>query len=249
MESSDSTNNYTNEYPVFDESTYQHNLGTIAEDAEEVEQLGKARQSRKSANLLPTNDPRKARMRADQGILSDQTNKMDAKERRAGRKRVVEVEEEIVELKRRSQTIIQTAKHSNRPPTKEPEKKISFQLISLRSLDGTHEKFFKVFKDEDLGLDFSRFGDNLIIESHQDDDVETENEVLDNGTQTCYKDLLVVKAALKNPADKVRRALRTFRLWSPLFSGILPPVIVKTRTATSQPPLGRGTVHRAMLRH
>lgn len=40
--------------------------------------------------------------------------------------------------------------------------------MSLRSLDGTHEKFFKVFKDEDLGLDFTRFegADKLIIESH-----------------------------------------------------------------------------------
>jgi hypothetical protein len=67
--------------------------------------------------------------------------------------------------------------------------------MSLRSLDGTHEKFFKVFKDEDLGLDFSRLErkESLIIEAHQDDDVETEHEVLDNGTQTCFKDLLVVK--------------------------------------------------------
>jgi hypothetical protein len=55
--------------------------------------------------------------------------------------------------------------------------------MSLKSLDGTHEKFFKVFKDEDLGLDFSRLErkESLIIEAHQDDDVETEHEVLDNG--------------------------------------------------------------------
>lgn len=58
-------------------------------------------------------------------------------------------------------------RHSTRDRV-EPEKKISFQLMSLRSLDGTHEKFFKVYKDEDLGLDFSKFegADNLIIESH-----------------------------------------------------------------------------------
>jgi hypothetical protein len=67
--------------------------------------------------------------------------------------------------------------------------------MSLKSLDGTHEKFFKVYKDEDIGLDFSRLErkESLIIEAHQDDDVETENEVLENGIQTCFKDLLVVK--------------------------------------------------------
>jgi len=106
--------------------------------------------------------------------------------------------------------------------------------MSMRTLDGTHEKFFKVFKDEDIGLDFTRIWrkEELIIEAHQDDDVETESETLDNGTQTCFKDLLIVKQALKNPPDKLKRTLRTYRLWSPLFGGILPCLQAK-RMSTS----------------
>ena len=103
------------------------------------------------------------------------------------------------------------------------EKKVNFQLMSLFSLDKTYKKFFKVYNDADLGLDFSKFmNQKTIVESAQDDDVQTENEVLDNGVQTCYKDLLVVKQALKNPFEKVQKALRTFKLWAPLFGGNLP---------------------------
>lgn len=46
--------------------------------------------------------------------------------------------------------------------------------------------------------------------------------MLENGTQTCYKDLLVVKSVLKEGHHKVRRGLRTFKLWAPFFGGHLP---------------------------
>lgn len=61
------------------------------------------------------------------------------------------------------------------------EKKVHFQLMSLHSLDKTYKKFFKVYNDADLGLDFSKFTQKTIVECTQDDDVQTENEVLDNG--------------------------------------------------------------------
>lgn len=53
--------------------------------------------------------------------------------------------------------------------------------MSLHSLDKTYKKFFKVYNDADLGLDFSKFTQKTIVECTQDDDVQTENEVLDNG--------------------------------------------------------------------
>jgi hypothetical protein len=37
------------------------------------------------------------------------------------------------------------------------EKKVVFQLMSLHSLDKSYKKFFKVYNDADLGLDFSKF--------------------------------------------------------------------------------------------
>ena len=56
--------------------------------------------------------------------------------------------------------------------------------MSLQSLDKTHERFFKVYNDADLGLDFSKFetqNKKIIVESQQDDDIETDSDVLDNG--------------------------------------------------------------------
>ena len=56
----------------------------------------------------------------------------------------------------------------------------------------------------------------------QDDDVNTDTEVLNSGTNTCYKDLLIVKDYLKHKPEKVRRALKTWKTWSPYFGDNLP---------------------------
>ena len=53
-----------------------------------------------------------------------------------------------------------------------------------------------MYKDTDVGLDFSRF-ERHMIESHHDEDNDTDTEVLNCGKQTCFRDLLTVKAALK----------------------------------------------------
>ena len=96
-------------------------------------------------------------------------------------------------------------------------------------MDKTGEKFFRVYKEADLpGFDFSEFkpakGDkeDCLVDSTQDDDVNTDTEVLNSGTNTCYKDLLVVKDYLKHRPDKVRRALKTWKIWAPYFQGQLP---------------------------
>lgn len=80
-------------------------------------------------------------------------------------------------------------------------------------------KYFKVYKDRDIGLDFSHFAGRTIIESFQDDDVASDQDVIDNGKQTCFRDLLQVKAALRQPY--LRNQLNTWRTWQPIF-GRLP---------------------------
>ena len=75
-----------------------------------------------------------------------------------------------------------------------------------------------MYKDTDIGLDFSRF-ERHIIESHHDDDNDTDTEVLNSGKQTCFQDLLTVKAALKLRAEELRRRLNTFKIWAPKFGG------------------------------
>ena len=42
------------------------------------------------------------------------------------------------------------------------------------------------------------------------------------GVQTSLKDLLVVKDYLKYKPEQVKRTLKTFKLWAPLFRGDLP---------------------------
>ena len=62
----------------------------------------------------------------------------------------------------------------------------------------------------------------MLIDAAQDDDVDTDEEVLRSGTQTCYRDLLVVKDWLGHDPRKVRKSLKTWRIWAPHFQGRLP---------------------------
>jgi len=76
-----------------------------------------------------------------------------------------------------------------------------------------------------FGNDLSQFsadGHETLIDSAQDDDVESDEDVVLSGEQTSLKDLLIVKDWLRLPAEKVRVNLKTFKLWAPLFGGNLP---------------------------
>jgi len=91
--------------------------------------------------------------------------------------------------------------------------------MALKTSQGG-SKYFKVYKDADVGIDFSKWPGRTIVDSHMDDDVESDQEVLNNGKQTCYRDLLDVKTAQRQPG--VRQRLMTFRMWSPMFGGTMP---------------------------
>lgn len=96
---------------------------------------------------------------------------------------------------------------------------MDFQLIKLKTLDKTGEKFFRVFKESDMpNFDFSKLrgkkGEEVLIDSTQDDDVNTDTDVLNSGTNKCYKDLLVVKDYLRHKPEKVRRSLKTYKIWT-----------------------------------
>lgn len=100
--------------------------------------------------------------------------------------------------------------------------------MKLKTLDQCGEKFFKIYQDCDIGFDYSLFdnGDNFgqetLIDASQDDDVESDDGLVNSGVQTCYRDLLVVKDTLRYEPEQVKRSLRTWKLWTPLFKGTLP---------------------------
>ena len=87
------------------------------------------------------------------------------------------------------------------------------------------EKFFRVYADADVltGLPkFDKEGNDCLVDSTQDDDVESDDDVVQSGIHTSFRDLLVVKDYMKLPPEKVRTSLRTYKLWAPLFGGRLP---------------------------
>lgn len=75
-------------------------------------------------------------------------------------------------------------------------------------MDLKGQKFFRVYQDSDVlqGLtNLVKDGRENLIDSTQDDDVESDEEVTRNGIQTSFKDLLVVKDYLaKNQPEKIR---------------------------------------------
>ena len=108
---------------------------------------------------------------------------------------------------------------------KEEERRLKF-FKELRTLDGLGKKAFPVFDDDAVfGHELPQFssdGRETLIDSAQDDDVESDSDVVLSGEQTSLKDLLIVKDWLKLPAEKIRVNLKTFKLWAPLFGGTLP---------------------------
>ena len=96
----------------------------------------------------------------------------------------------------------------------------------LTALDGLSKKAFPVFADFDIFADklpkFSSDGKETLIDSSQDDDVDSDEDVVRSGEHTSYNDLLVVKDWLKKPPEYVRVNLKTFKIWAPYFGGNLP---------------------------
>lgn len=85
---------------------------------------------------------------------------------------------------------------------------------------------FKVYKDADIGIDLDGFvgrdGREAFVESAMDDDANSDQDTVEGGKRTCFRDLLAAKDYLNHPPDRMRRALKTFRFWAPLFRGTLP---------------------------
>ena len=73
------------------------------------------------------------------------------------------------------------------------------------------------------GFNFNKFVTDkgkqaeVLIDTVQDDDVDTDEEVLRSGAQTCYRDLLIVKDWLAHDQMKVRKSLKTWKIWAPQF--------------------------------
>lgn len=101
-------------------------------------------------------------------------------------------------------------------------------MMKLENPAYTTQTEFRQFNDNDIGIDISKFeseyDEELCVEAYQDDDLESDCEVLNAGTQQCFQDLLVVKETLNIPFEIVRRKLKTFRIWAPAFNGTLPYV-------------------------
>ena len=100
-------------------------------------------------------------------------------------------------------------------------------LVLKASADGVSKQTFPVYADCDVlkGLEklTTKDGHEPIIDSAQDDDVMSDEEVVKTGIETSYRDLVIVKDYLSRyRPEQIRRALRTWKLWSPLWNGKLP---------------------------
>ena len=74
---------------------------------------------------------------------------------------------------------------STRPRFNATEKKPKVSYVKFKTLDLTKEKYFKVYEDDDVGFDqlknLQKNGQENIIDTHQDDDVDTDEEVFNSG--------------------------------------------------------------------
>lgn len=53
--------------------------------------------------------------------------------------------------------------------------------------------------------------------------MESDEEVVNSGIETSFRDLIIVKDYLtRYRPEQVKRSLRTWKLWAPLFDGNLP---------------------------
>ena len=78
--------------------------------------------------------------------------------------------------------------------------------MTLKTLDLKNDKFFRVYQDSDVIADLPEFnkGRETIVDASQDDDVESDSEVVEAGIETSFKDLLVVRELFKNKPEQVQ---------------------------------------------
>jgi len=166
--------------------------------------------------------------RHEMAVLEHQLSKMDFKKQSLPPGYLGNVHSDVLIASRAPQEPLKRVEEKRKPPSKQAKiaSAANFQLLRLKTLDLAGEKFFRVFKDSDvLGNDLPQFnheGRETLVDSAQDDDVESDEEVMRSGVQTSLKDLLIVKDWLRLHPDKIRKGLRTFKLWAPLCGGKLP---------------------------
>lgn len=95
------------------------------------------------------------------------------------------------------------------------------KTVELTNSDKTQKRTFRLFSDTDIGVDLSKFRDSHkksepVVDSCQDDDLATDEEVIEAGIHMCFEDLLVVKDYLLHQNE---RSLKTYRVWAPRFYG------------------------------
>ncbi len=58
-------------------------------------------------------------------------------------------------------------------------------MIELNNEREQRRHLFRVFNDAEVGIPQGSVLDTHIIESHQDEDIDTDDEILNAGTRTC----------------------------------------------------------------
>ena len=76
----------------------------------------------------------------------------------------------------------------------------TFHLLKLRALKSNKERYFKVYQDDDViaGIEKMRTakGEEAFVQTNQDDDLESDEDVVRSGIKTSMRDMLVVRDAL-----------------------------------------------------
>jgi hypothetical protein len=100
------------------------------------------------------------------------------------------------------------------------------KLLKLTNRNKAPE-YFKLFNDSEAGLESlldlqkTTKNDNF-VEIRQDDDLDTDTEILRTGTLACYRDLVVLKNLMQQPTDQIKRRIRSYRTWGKVFKWNLP---------------------------
>ena len=109
----------------------------------------------------------------------------------------------------------------------EPTRPKSFHLLNLLSLKSKKPKYFKVYKDEDVIPGISQVltakGEEAFVPANQDDDLESDEDIVKSGIKTSMRDMLIVRDALKRyKPERLQEKLKNFRKHAPMFGGVLP---------------------------
>ena len=97
------------------------------------------------------------------------------------------------------------------------------KMLSLKTRDKKAIKF-NIYDDSDLGLELKKlqiFENDNFIKLNQDDDVDTDEDILKSGLNACFKDLIKIKGLLGKSHD-YRQHCRGYDTWSKAFKGPIP---------------------------